>query len=371
MSYADIEYLADSILIEALVKDESMNKYAQGGIAASLAQGIKSYVLSQYDKNHPIASIVAFLGPGLLWGVSPMISIFYEIAEALGFDWRGFWAAVGEGLKEFLTALFTSGQKPSEQELSAKVNQTVDDAAAQHFEYNPNPSALEAAKRKFSFKQEMNNLMILKAVARRYEQDRTIIKKAGLVSKLARFFIPLIKWVIKTALISLGLTAGVGAVSTLIGGTPGAGAQGAGTASPEDTEAPTAPPVSIPMSSSVSPNLLAYHKNGLNTTWLERGDISEISDILMSWVLNAYPQLRTEVSQLKSSNAFMSMVNKFQSRNRMAEGLDIFTVPHPYQRKIDIVNEIVGNYLQQSGHYGTQIGQSNVPASQEGDIEYK
>ena len=365
MQHSNVEYLIDSLIIENFAKDSSLHKFAQSSIMSSLAQGIKDYVFSMFDKEHPISSIMTFIGPGLLWKLGfPTLGIFYEVASALGFDWKGFWQAVGENIKDFLTAIVSSGQKPSESDFSNKIDNIVESAGQQYFRDNPNERALDEVRNKFSFKQELNNIIELKAIANIYKTNKKIIKNSSAITaKLSRFFIRAIKWVIKTALISLGFAAAGGAASTLLGTKPFQTSQTDETA---ETYSPTAPTISIPMSENVSPDLTAWHKNDLKSAWLERGDIAQIQNILLSWILNAYPQLEHNAQDIVKSNSFSSMINRFQSRNSMAEGLGIYSIPHPFQRKIDIVNQIVGPFLQNN-----QINQNNQQFAKQDNISYK
>jgi hypothetical protein len=359
MVYADIEYLADTMLMEAFLSDGPITKLAQTSFASSIAQEIKDYVLSKFDKNHPISSIMTFLGGGLIWRISPMMGIFYEVAAALGFDWQGFWQAVGKNLEDFLSTIFSSGQKPSEQFLSSQVDTAVDSAAREHFQDKPNRGMIEALRRRFAFKDELKNIIELKAIITKEHNDKVIVKNAAAITaKLMRFFIRAIKWVVKTALISLGLTAGAGAISGLLGHHPGAGV---GEGRVEETEG-GAPPmgiVSIPVSQSVSPELTEWHQNDMRSAWIEHGEIGTVPNLVMQWIMNAYPQLENYESEISNSSSFRSVLSRFMSRNRLAQGLGIFSIPRPYQRKLDVVNQIVSGFLQEHPDAARQPSQQS------------
>ena len=345
MTYANTEYLIDTLVMNAFVKDD-ITKVAQSSVMTSIAQGIKNYVLSLYDPNKPVASVVAFLGPGLLFRAGfPMLAIFYEVAEALGFDWIGFWKTVGDEMQQFLQAMLSSNQKPSEEDLSNKVDSVVQNAAAEHFKEQPSMGKLMGVMRKVTARQDLKNVIELKAIINKYQQDKKIIREAGLfggiTSKLSRFFIRAIKWIIKTAFVSLGFAAGGGAISSLINGTKSNSEQR------ENEELPSSAPISIPMAKTIPQDLLAWHNNDIRSIWVENGDINQVPNIILKWIVSVYPVLNNYVSDIKSSNSFNAMLQKFMSRNKMAQGLGIFSIPHPYQRKIDIVNQIVSNFLQE------------------------
>jgi len=378
MTYSDIEYLADSMLMEAFLRDSSMTKLAQNSLVSSMAQTIKEYVLSEFQnfKNDPVAGAVSFLGPGLVWKVSPMLGVLYEVAAALGFDWPGFWRSVINNLKEFLSVIFSSGQKPTEEALTEKTNAAVDAAGQEYFKDNPDQGMLESLKKKYqsitarSQKNSLKDVIELKAVARKYQKDKKIIKNASLTSKLFGFFMRVLKWLIKTALISLGLTAAGGAAATLLGtkpvGQPGESSSGV-VGTEDEPSAPSGGMISIPMSGSVSPDLMEWHQNDMRSSWLEHGEINSVPELVLSWIVNAYPQLNSYQSDIYNSSSFRTVLNRFLSRNRLAQGMGIFSVPRPFQRKIDIVNQIVSGFLQEHGSVGQRPGQ---PA-QADEIDYK
>lgn len=381
MTYADIEYIADSMLMETFLRDGSMNKFAQGSIIATMAQTIKEYVQSEFQnfKNDPVAGALSFLGPGLVWKVSPMLGVLYEVAAALGFDWPGFWRSVVDNLKEFLGVVFSSGQKPSEEILTQKVNGAVDAAGSEFFRDNPDRGMLENLRKKYqnitaqSHKNSIKDAIELRAVARKYQKDKKIIKNASLTSKLMGFFIRALKWLIKTAFISLGLTAAGGAGAALLGNKP-VGQPGESSSSVSESgedDAPSGGTVSIPMSESVSPELMQWHQNNIRSGWLERGEIEQVPGYVLSWIFNAYPQLQSHESEIYNSNSFRSVLGKFLSRNRLAQGTGIYSVPHPFQRKIDVVNQIVSGYLQEHGSVSQQPERQPAQQADQDYIDYK
>jgi hypothetical protein len=371
MKTARSEYIIDSLVMSSFVGDGSLHKFAQEGIMSSLAGGIKNYVKSLYNPAEPIASVAAFIGPGLLFKMGfPLIGVFYEVAEALGFNWIGFWHTVGEDVVEFLKAITSSGQKPSEDVFSGKIDSIVQSAAGEHFQGQPDMSKLtNLIKQKFA-KRDIKDVAILKAFAIQYLKDNSIVKNAGLGSitaKLSRFFIRAIKWIMKTALLSLGFAAGGGALSTLINGPEGPNKEEGSSSSYEGGGGSSSQMAAIPFAPVNSPDLLTWHKNDLHGLWMERGDANQVQSTLLSWVLSAYPQLNQYESELQNSNAFREMTSRFAARNSMAAGLDIFSVPKPYQRKLDIVNQIVGGFLAEHPIQANPPQQTNENVS----VQYK
>jgi hypothetical protein len=352
MVNSNLEYLADCIIIEALAKDDlSIKIFAQeGGAMASVADGIKSYVHSLWDPEKPIASVMAFLGRGMLWSMGfKWLSILYTVAEALGFDWIGFWDSVKNGITKFVKEMLPKGKIPQDL-MSSKVNSVVANAMSQHSTGDVDQEKLKdlaTGKVKLSFEQRLQEALEVKAIALQLEKNPKLIKSAGVLSlfkgKLSRFLISMISWVIKTGLISTGLVATAGAVSGLVGLHKDA---------PSGEETPKEdlgkqPIYKLPLSPNAPQELFAEHHNDINAVWLERGSIGEIENIIMSWVLNVYPQFQKYEEDLQNSSGFQSVVGKFRNRNRLATGLGFFSVPRPYMRKIDIVSEIVNGFMKE------------------------
>jgi hypothetical protein len=344
MNY-ELEYIADCIFIEAIAKDP-MIKNAEG-ILSSVFSSVKDYVMSLFDKDRPIASVLAFIGPGILFRLGfPWLAVIYEVADVLGFDWISFWDSVKSGIANIIKSIISSGSKPSEAELSSNINRTVATSASQHFDNEPDIGRLKklinSGKLNSSLTTDISNANDLYHFASKYQTDKSIIKTAGLIggftSKLAKFFIKTISWLIKTALVSLGFAVAGGAVSSIFK-TDKNKPSSASSANEDLT------PISIRPSQSISQEMLTVHRNDLSNAWIERASIDDIDDILLSWVFDVYPQLSSQRSELEHSSSFNNTRNKFLSRNRLAAGLDIISIPKPYQRKIDIVAEIVRGFL--------------------------
>lgn len=343
----NVSYIRSSLIIEALAKDNI--KIAQdSNIVGSVASSIREYVLDHFDKNRPISSIAAFLGPGLLWRMGfPWISVLYEVADALGFDWKGFWSSVGSAMTEFVKTILDLKRKPSEAELSSKVNEAVSEAFQNNFSGEPNKNKLLNIATK-SFQNDVNDALELKAIA----NDPLLIKQASVLSifktKLARFFINIISWIVRTSFVSLGLVAGAGAIKGLLGLKHKD--DGETDQVPQEDEDHHTPSFKLKISPTASQELFDIHPNNMSNIWIEHGSIDNIDNIILSWVFNMYPQLKQYTNEIKNSNTFQSIINVFMSRNHMASGLDVISIPRPYQRKSDIVDIIVNGFLQEYAH---------------------
>lgn len=320
---AHLEYIADSLVIETFVRDKFIIT-AEDNVMGSMVNGIQSYVSSIYDPKRPIASIISFIAPGLLFSMgNKKIAILYAIMEALGFNWTSFWSGLGKGVATFIK---NSSSKPSEDNVSSHINYLVNNEFKENYSGQVDKKKLLDLSHKISF---ASNAIEMNKIAESYP----IIKNAGLFSKLAGFFIKTISWLVKTALISLGFTVGEGATSGLFG------------IQKQDEDEALVDKLKV--SPNVSREIFIDHPNNLSTVWIEHSDINNINTLLKNWILNAYPQLNPGIDLIEKSISFQSMVNKFKERNKLAPGLGILSVPRPYQRKAEIVFAIVNGYLQE------------------------
>jgi hypothetical protein len=358
-----LQKLADEAFITAIVKGDLLHKYADGGLMQSVGAGIKEEVMKMWDPQHPIESIANIAAPGIIWGISPTLGIIYEVADAMGVDWKSFWGEVGEALKDFLKGLTSI---PTEQDLSTKMNDIVSSAATNFFNGEINQGKLDQLSQA-----TLDDVEILKKFAINVEHEPKLYKTSQsfllrpLKSRIARFFIRVIAWALKTALISLGLTAARSAITTALH----LGFSGSGTQPSSGNEMPSVDKtdyipqtISSNLPANLSENLLQVHRNDLSRIWIENYSIGQVENLLMSWVEEAYPNL--DKSKLQTSNALQSMVNEFRNRNRLGEGTGLVVVPEGYVRKIDVAAKIANNFVKENPDAMKQEQQAPVAKQQ-------
>lgn len=333
---AELQYLADTILIESIAKNDSLISLAQEGITSTITNGLRSYIQSLFDPKKPISisSLTSLLVGGLLWKLpGKKFAILYSLASALGFDWKSFWENVGKEVVDFVKEIIASGKKADPEQTASRVNSIVSQAVSSSFSDNVNKTKLEELAKSGDLaqsgvdQQQVNDMFSFSNI------NAELIKTAGSKSKLAGVIIKIVGWLIITLL-------GVIGVSML----------GKTTIKTDNSKSEQVEQnAGIGKLISISPNapqeLFSLHKNNMSSIWIEHGDINNIESILLSWIFSAYPQLKKYETQLKESAGFNSMVDKFQERNRLANGLNMISIPRPYQRKIDIVSFIVGSFL--------------------------
>jgi hypothetical protein len=341
-----LSFLADSLIIEALAKDDTKIAIAQdGGVLSSIVNNIKSYVMNEFDKDHPAASILSLIGPGIMWKLGfPWLSGVMALAGILGFDWTGFWSNLGQDVVKIVDEL--RGQKenpPTEGQISSQVNGAVQNAFEQHFTGQVDQSKLEqAAKSNLGTSSSaIQDSLDIKKFAIEFANNPTFIKEAASVGllkgKLSKFFIRTIGWAVSAAIMSLPFIAAMGIGKGLLGGSS--------SNTQETQKSNTDLSEKLPMSPNVSSDLLATHRNDISSVWIERGDIANISDMLVDWIEEAYPQFSKHRDQLTSSSSFQRIKDAFRARNRLATGTGLISIPQPYQRKVDVVKDIINGFL--------------------------
>jgi hypothetical protein len=318
-----LQYIADTILIESLIKEDSKIAIAQDS-SASPTDSIKSYVSSIFNKDKPtISSIMSLFTDGLLFSLGgTKLKILYFVAKAFGFNFEGFWHTVGTDVAEFVKEILSSGKKADFSTTASKANEIATNAVSASF-----TGTLDESKIK-----ELADKGMLKSFS--IEYNSKLVKNASITSKIATVLIRIVGWLIITVLGALALSE-VGKLVSNKGSEKEETAQSTGKLIQISPDAPS--------------ELFSIHRNNMSSIWIEHGNIEDIESILNDWIFSAYPQLKKYQNLLTSSPAYQSMVDKFQERNKLADGLGMISIPRPYQRKIDIISMIVGTFLRSAG----------------------
>lgn len=302
--------------------------------------GIKDAVGGLWDGKKPLASVLSFLGPGLLYLLpgSSMLILAYELAGAVGFDWIGFWDSL---IKE-VANLFenTKNDKLTKDEVQSKATNITEQLLDSHVDENKvDDKKVEELSKKMGGQIQVNSdeLFNLKIIKNSGILGSLVTKSRGIVRAI---FSKVIPWLITTAAISLGFTAATGAAKGVLGLTKEKEPE---VSSERDFIR------SIPQSSTMSKEMTEFNNNGPGSVWIENGNVNSIKSYLTNWILNVYPQFKSEISQIENSPIFIQVENMFFTRNKMAEQLQIYSVPKPFEKKIDVVTYIISGYLKAKG----------------------
>lgn len=311
-----------------------------GDFASSAWESIKSLVGGLWDGKRPLASALSFIGPGLLFAIPGLgwIGVAVEVAGALGFDWIGFWQSVIQGVSSLVQGLFApNAVKPTEDEGYKQVKAITDQAFDQHSKGPVDEAKLAEIAKK-------SGATPLPA-ALGADTAGKIVKEALLGSILGRttgllgaMFKKVIPWVVTRGLFALGaFVAGKAVYDAISGKKPG-----------EDGTPGTSmerEPIENLGTANLTPEMSEVHENGTGAVWLEQGNVGSIRSYLTSWILEVYPSLKDKIKDIQSSPHFIEVENMFKARNKMATGLQIYSVPKPFESKADIVSYVINWYL--------------------------
>ena len=128
MKNHNLQNLVDSIILETVLADPRIVKKAEeAGLGSSIFNAVKDYALSLYDKEHPVASVLAILAPGMLTALGmPVIGTIVFLAESVfDVDLKKIFISIGESIK----GLLSGGTKIDEGTAQAVANKAVDENA--------------------------------------------------------------------------------------------------------------------------------------------------------------------------------------------------------------------------------------------------
>lgn len=338
-------YLSATLYINRLYQEQMPRIVLaeEGGFMDKAISGIGEYLgeIVKDIKDRPFAGIAAFLGPGILMTLGfPWMAIAYEVAGALGFDWVGLWNSLKNSVWDIIKGAVAPGTtKPNENDLQDKLTKATGEAIDQHVHDTVDEEALQKAHDK------AEGVSLPKSEGGQSFSEITKYAGAiGAVAKVTRgtltkIFKRIIPWAITTALKAMGFAVAGGAVRGVVG------IKSKPSDSDESASKTRDPIFDYEVSPSVDPSLYEVNLNDENSVWLETGSILNIKSTLWSWISSAFPQLIKEQSNILNSVSFKEVENMFRNRNKMAGGLQIYSVPKPFEKKIDIVSYIVNGYL--------------------------
>lgn len=356
-----MSHLAVTLYINRLYQEQTPRIVlaGEGGFVDNVISGIKEHVLSKWNADKPLASVVAFIGPGLLFKLGfPWLSVAYEVADALGFDWVGFWDSIKNSVMSIVKSnISLSGPKPSEEDMHKQLAEATDESLKKNIHedrINEEKLAEIAKKSKGTAMPPSTGSTTISYLIKQAGLFGSAARSRGVLSGIFRKIIP---WVITRALISLGFVVAGGAARGAAGITPGTETDksdgSTNTDQVQNAPKTRAALTDLQVSPSADPELFEFNKNDAGSVWIENGNINSIKNYMLSWINSAYPQLSKEQNAIAGSQGFIQVENMFRARNKMATGLQIYSVPKPFQRKIDIISYILETYLKTRGNNAT------------------
>lgn len=334
-------YLADTLFVYQLIQAQPKIARADAsGILSNVEEAVVNYAKSQWDGKHSVSSLINLFGPSLLFRVSPILGLVYELTEAFGFDWRGLIEAVGRDIENLITP------DSSKDQISSAVNSSVQSNFSHFFTGDGDLDKVKELAPQVMPLLSTGSTQNLQQAIKKY----ALIKQSSFLSRLAQIIAPkfagfwgkVLSFIITTIVLNLM----GGTARGLMGDTKGIpSSSDSGSGSDFASSKERQPLYSIPLAENLPSELTDFHQNDLTTFWMLHGDVDQIQDYLINWILTAYPSLQDQKEQIINSSAFIETENNFHSRNQYANGTGLITVPRPFQRILDIVNYIVNEYL--------------------------
>lgn len=325
--------------------DIPMRKTAQ--TVEDISSKVGDHFKSLYDPNNKVESILAFMGPGILWVLGfPWIAGLFALAEAFGFSWKDFFVSIKEKLRPILTSMVES-KEGNAQDIHAAVSAAANESSSDTVDPGKIPAAIE----KF---ESINDMLIIKKIIKNADLKEQIEKllSKGVGNRMRKgilgFIIRIVSWVITAILISLGFALAGGAVSSLLGTNKKEPTDAANPTNSTDSKVETVSNKSpttnaaLVLNGDAPQELFTETFNDENHVWLMHSNISQIKSSLIKWAQQLYPQL-TNLAAFDSSSSFNRTLKLFQDRNKAKDNVDLIAVPQPFSSIKDIVDSFAAD----------------------------
>jgi hypothetical protein len=345
---SEVSFYVDSLIIEAILKDEKLYKQADaGGMVASLIDKVKGYVGNNIDPNDKSGSLINILGPGA-------ISVAFS---SMGLGWLG--TLIGLSMRVFninvknIISSIWNKLKPAiagDKEVSSE---TVDSFVESSVQENYQPATPEEAEKAANtMKTKGANLLIdakFVKVAMINFQNGTLTKEAAFFdmfnsrkAKTVNILTRVLSWIFKVALASAGLMVAGDVVNKFLNrpnaldGTIQKG---------HPTETTPAPAVNIskqkkfPIKSGYSPE-----KNNLGeSNWSEgiTNDPSTIENMLIDFAKDVYDGLEGKENIIINSPAFQVVKDRIAWYNHTSPQAPLVWIPKYFSSKKQIVDYFI------------------------------
>ena len=338
MTSGEIQYIADSILIEKLASlDNALNKEASlvDDIFSGVGSAVSSFVKSNVDTSSTgslIKSVANLLAPAMFFKAHPLLGVLYTIGSTFGYNLTGMLSSVVGSIMPKITA----GEKVTPEEVNqAGLAQSGMAANADLFrdlkELEKNGNLIKSAQKT----QPLGGAMFG-------------AKGAGLLYRLFGFLgqkrkgagkslmLGFIVWFVKTILLSAGLLAVGGATKSLVTGDEGKTQVGTPEQNAPETRTTTAPSNLRPSGAGQ-----VFNANDANSAWYVPVIGKDITQTLLGWAVEIYPDLSGYEDIIVNTPSFR------RARDLLAkeyeQGKDFVIVPPGFNRRIDIVNQFAGD----------------------------
>lgn len=352
-SNSEISFYVDSLIVEAILKDESLIKNADSGsLVSSLIEKVKGYVGNHIDPSDKAGSLINILGPGAIsvafsaMGLSWLGMLIGLAMRVFNINVKGIISSIWDKLKSAI-----SGDKPVS---SAQVDSFVQSAVQEHAK----PATKEEAEKASatieakSFSQLIRDAKFVKLTMIDYESG--ILKKNAVMSsdffdmfntrksKTTSILTRVLSWIFKIALASAGLMVAGDVVNKFLG-RPNA-IDGTIQKGKPVEQAPAAP-VNIAKQTKfpIKPGYVAEKYNMGDSNWTERisNDSSSIENMLIDFAKTVYDGLNGKEGLIRNSPAFQVVKDRIEFYNHASPGSPMIWLPKYFSSKKQIVDYFI------------------------------
>ncbi len=340
MHKADLQFLHSNLIMERFLSEDPFCKVAQendGGFFSKVQSDVTKLLAN--SKEHPIESILSFIGPGFAWMFGfKKIALAMTLAEALGFDVDHFYASIREKLKPLLEGM--EAGTPAD---SSAVDSIVQASGEEAMSGQPNIDKLQDVVMKADA--SLNNMLFLYKMAKRTDDPRFmkwIKKDASILDKYRKgilgFIVSIFGWLITAVVFAAGFKLLGKGVAHLLGTDKSKQENGntETTSSLQDDNSQ----VKLYLNPSASPELSTTTPNNDEHVWLLNANINHLHDQLIQWAQELYPQL-TDKNAFDASSDFHKTLQLFKDRNKGSADIDIIAVPTAFHSIREIVLSFV------------------------------
>lgn len=326
----EIQYIADTILIEKIAKlEDVLTKEAQmgdvvGQIFSGVGSAVSSFVKANVDSSSPGAlakSVLGLLAPGMLFRVHPLLSFVYYIAKEYGYDITGIIKSVTDKISDKI--------KSGEQIDPSEINQAAITATA-----SINTDLLYELR-----KLEKTGSFIKMAQRSRPLGGKFFGQKGAPILHNLFGFLPkksgqsllagIVAWFIKTILLSAGLLT--------IGGAANTGAKKLVEKGSDIIKTPDPLLVSNTGQEAVSEENISKLQSHDSYIWYVPILGGNVKNTILEWAKEFYPDLSGYEDIILKTPSFNNIVNEM---SRFAKG-PYLVLPSTFKSREDIAKRFV------------------------------
>lgn len=345
---SEVSFYVDSLIIEAILKDEKLYKQADaGGMVTSLIDKVKGYVGNHIDPNDKSGSLINILGPGA-------ISVAFA---SMGLGWLG--ALIGLSMRVFninvknIISSIWGKLKPAISGDKEVSSETVDSFVESAVQENYQPATPEEAEKAAGAMKAKASTLLADAkfvkIAMINFQNGTLTKEAAFFdmfssrkAKTASILTRVLSWIFKIALASAGLMVAGDVVNKFLN-RPNAIDGTIQKGQPTEVSAPEPVNVSKQKKFPVKTGYAAEKYNLGNSNWSEgiSNDPGSIENMLIDFAKDVYDGLEGKDNIIRNSPAFQVVKDRIVWYNHSSPHAPLVWLPKYFSSKKQIVDYFI------------------------------